>query len=257
MYHVFRAIIVTPATRRSVRLCKGVHIFTPEYVRVPAINVDRGTFLIPEGVSFEDASFAEPLACVLRGQNRANVKAGQTVLVAGSGISGLMHIKLARSRKVGKIIAMDTIDYRLEVAKKFGADATISNAKNLPERVRELNDGKLADVVIICFDGFIDEALASVEGGGTVLFFAGAREGQTIPQSINEIFWRREVTLTSTYAGSPTDCIDALELIRSGAVNVTDMISHRLALADIQQGFQLVSQPWKQYTIKVVIEPQK
>ncbi len=241
-------------------LQKNTHFYPggfAEYVRVPAINVDRGTFPIPDGVSFENASFTEPLACVLRGQNRAGVSAGQTVLVAGSGISGLMHINLAKSRGAGRIIAMDTIDYRLEVAKKLGADHVISNAEDLPNQMRKLNDGNLVDIVIICFDGFIEPALESVESGGTVLFFAGAREGQTIPMTINDLFWRREVTLTSSYAGGPADCKNALELIRDGAVQVKDMISHRFPLAEIGKGFQMVSQPWKQYTIKVIIEPQK
>ena len=59
-----------------------------EYLRVPAINVDRGVFKIPDGLSFDEASFAEPLACVLRGQQRANVRAGQSVIVLGSGLAG-------------------------------------------------------------------------------------------------------------------------------------------------------------------------
>ncbi len=241
-------------------LQRGTHFYPggfAEFVRVPAINVERGTFTIPEGVSFEDASFTEPLACVLRGQNRANVKEGQTVLVAGSGISGLLHINLARSRNVGSIIAMDTIEYRLEIAKKMGANFILSGDDNLPIRIRELNNGNLADVVIICYDGFIEQALESVESGGTILFFAGAREGQKIPLTINDLFWRREVTLTSTYAGDPNDCINALKLIKEKKVNVNAMISHRLPFSEIQKGFQLVSQPWKQYTIKVIIEPQK
>jgi L-iditol 2-dehydrogenase len=75
--------------------------------------------------------------------------------------------------------------------------------------------------------------------------------------SINDLFWRRELTLTSAYAGAPADCTNALNLIRAGSVRVSEMISHKLPFDEIQQGFQLVSQPWKQYTIKVIIEPQK
>ncbi len=228
-----------------------------EYVQVPAINVDYGTFPIPKGVSFEEASFTEPLACVLRGQNQARIRPGQTVFVVGSGISGLMHINLARVNGAGRIIAFDTIDYRLDAAKKFGADDVISNEENVPELVKELNDCKLADLVIICRGAFTKFALESVESGGTVLFFAGAREGETIPMSINDLFWRRELTLTSAYAGAPADCTNALNLIRAGSVRVAEMISHRLPFEEIQKGFQLVSQPWKQYTIKVIIEPQK
>lgn len=228
-----------------------------EYVRVPAINVDRGTFPIPDSVSFEEASFTEPLACILRGQNQAQLKPGQSVLVVGCGISGLMHINLARARGAGRIIGFDTIDYRLEAAKKFGADDVLSDEKDVASQVRDLNNGNLADQVIICRGKFMNHGLTSVESGGTVLFFAGAREGETIPICVNDLFWRRELTLTSAYAGAPADCTNALELIRAGSVNVAEMISHRLPFEDIGKGFQLVSQPWKQYSIKVVVEPQK
>jgi len=88
-----------------------------EYLRIPQINVDRGTFLLPDKVSYEDGTFAEPLACVLRGQRIAKLKPGHSVLVIGSGISGLLHIKLARALGAGKIIAMP--DVRLLENKNF------------------------------------------------------------------------------------------------------------------------------------------
>jgi L-iditol 2-dehydrogenase len=166
-----------------------------EYVRVPAINVDRGVFPIPDSVSFEEASFTEPLACVLRGQNQARIEPGQSVFVVGCGISGLMHINLARARGAGRIIGFDTIDYRLEAAKKFGADEVISSENDIAGQIRELNNEKLADQVIICRGAFMNHGLSSVESGGTVLFFAGAKEGETIPMCVNDLFWRRELTL--------------------------------------------------------------
>ena len=89
-----------------------------EYIRIPKINVDRGVFILPEEVSFEDGVFVEPLACVLRGQRLAHLSAGQTVFVIGSGISGLLHIALARASGAGRIIASDINEYRLKAAKK-------------------------------------------------------------------------------------------------------------------------------------------
>ena len=76
-----------------------------EYLRVPAINVDRGVFTMPDGLSFDEASFAEPLACVYRGQRRANIQPGQSVIVLGSGLAGLLHVNLARALGAGRIIA--------------------------------------------------------------------------------------------------------------------------------------------------------
>jgi L-iditol 2-dehydrogenase len=228
-----------------------------EYVRVPAINVDRGVFPIPEGVSFEEATFTEPLACVLRGQKKARLSPGDSVFVLGCGISGLLHINLASALGAGRIIAADTIEYRMKAGEKFGAEKVISAENDVPSELRKINDGYLADLVIICRGAFIPQALKSVEKGGTVLFFAGAKENDKIPYTVNELFWRTEVTLTTSYAGSPDDCINALELIRAKRVNVKDMITHRFGLADAVKGFYLVSHPWEQESIKVIVEPQK
>jgi L-iditol 2-dehydrogenase len=157
----------------------------------------------------------------------------------------------------GRIIGMDTIDFRLKMAQKFGADAVIPTDQDIPERLRELNDGRLADLVIICRGRWISQALHSVERGGTVLFFAGAREGDTIPVPINDLFWRTEITLTSSYAGPPADSIAALNLIRSKRVPVNDMITQRLPLADAAKGFHLLTHPAEHDSMKIIIEPQK
>jgi L-iditol 2-dehydrogenase len=101
----------------------------------------------------------------------------------------------------------------------------------------------------------IIQALHSVERGGTVLLFAPTEPGVTIPISINELFWRNEVTVTTSYAGSPADITVALELIRTGKVRVSEMITHRLSLAETGLGFQLVAKA--QDSIKVIIEPQR
>ena len=228
-----------------------------EFVRLPAINVDRGVFAIPDGVSFEEATFAEPLACVLRGQRRAGIKAGNSVLVIGSGIAGLLHIHLARVLGSGLIVATDVSDYRLGMARRFGADAAIHADEDVPARVRELNQGRLADVVIACTGALsaISQALKSVERGGTVLLFAPTGPGITIPLSVNDFFWRNDVALTTSYAASPADYAAALGLIGSRQVNVREMITHRLPLAEVAVGFKLVAEAGE--SAKVIIEPQK
>src|SRR5512136_570067 len=106
-----------------------------EYLRVPGINVDRGVFLLPEEVSFEDGVFIEPLACVLRGQRLAGFHPGQSVLILGSGISGLLHLLLARTLGAGRIMATDVSEYRLQKAREFGADAVLHAAEDIPEGV--------------------------------------------------------------------------------------------------------------------------
>lgn len=228
-----------------------------EYLRLPAINVDRGVYLLPDEVSFEEATFIEPLACVLRGQRLAGVQLSDSILIIGSGIAGLLHIHLAQAIGAGIIIATDIVDYRLEQAKRFGADFTIHAKGDIPARIREVNNGRLADVVIICTGATmaVPQALNSVERGGTVLFFAPTNQGVTIPLSINDVFWRNEVALISSYAGDRADHILALDLIRARRVRVQEMITHRLPLDQTELGFQLVAEA--KDSIKVIIEPQR
>lgn len=228
-----------------------------EYIRLPAINVDRGVFLLPDEVSYEEATFIEPLACILRGQRLARMSLGNSVLVIGSGIAGLLHVQLACTLGAGRVIAIDINEYRLEAAQRFGADAAIHAEEDLPARLRQVNNGRLADRVIVCTGAIsaITQALQSVERGGTVLLFAPTDPGVAIPISINELFWRNDITLTTSYGGSPADYMAALELIRVHHICPGEMITHRLSLAETGLGFQLVASA--QNSIKVIIEPQR
>jgi L-iditol 2-dehydrogenase len=228
-----------------------------EYLLLPRINVELGVFPLPDELSFEEATFIEPLACVLRGQRLSHLQPGCTVLVIGSGVAGLLHIQLARFSGAGRIIVTDIVDYRLEAARSFGADIAIQAEEYTPAYLRQAANGRLADLVVLCSGAIsaIAQALESVERGGTVLFFAPTEPGVSIPISVNDLFWRNEITLTSSYGGSPGDYAAALELIRAGKIRVREMITHRLGLAETGLGFQLVAQA--QDSLKVIIAPQR
>ncbi len=227
-----------------------------EYLRVPRLNVDRGVFLLPDEVSFEEGAFIEPLACVVRGQRVARLQPGQAVLVLGSGISGLLHIALARALGAGRIVATDVNEYRLNAAQRFGADLVIHAEEDVPARLYQANEDRLADLVIVCtgaFPAFI-QALQSVDRGGTVLFFAPTEPGVDLPVPVND-FWRNGITLMPSYGNSPLDAAVAIELIRARRVPVGEMITHRLSLAETGLGFQLVAEAGE--SIKVIIEPHR
>jgi L-iditol 2-dehydrogenase len=228
-----------------------------EYLRLPALNVDRGVFRLPDRVSYEEATFVEPLACILRGQRRAGFLPGKNVLVIGSGIAGLLHIRLARAQGAHLILATDINQYRLEAARDAGADLAVSAREDISTRFRQANQGRLADLVIVCTGAVsaLEQGLHSVERGGSILFFAPTAPGVSIPLSINEVFWRNDVFLTTSYAGSPADYQLALDLIEAGSVPVKSMITHRLPLSEIGRGFELVADA--RDSIKVIIEPQK
>ncbi len=227
-----------------------------EYIRVPRINVERGVYLLPDGLSFEDGTFIEPLGCVVRGQRLADVRVDDTVLVLGSGVSGLLHIQLARVRGAERVIATDINEYRLKAAEKFGADAVIHAEEDVPKKLRQLNEGRLADRVIVCTGATSasEQALRCVDRGGTVLFFAVPGPGVNIPVPIAS-FWRDEVTLMTSYGAGPDDLEEALQLIEGDRVNVHDMITHRLGLGEAGLGFKLVAEARE--SLKVIIEPQR
>lgn len=225
-----------------------------EYIRVPKINVELGTLRIPDSMTFDEGSFIEPLACVVRAQRFARLCAGQTVLVIGSGISGLLHIQLARARGAERIIATDISDFRLNAAKQFGADATIHGSEDVPAKLLESKDGRLADVVIVCTGALpaAQQATKSIDRGGTLLFFAPTAAGVDVPIPLFD-FWRDEINVVTSYAGSGDDLKDALELIRHRKVRVADMVTHRLPLAQTGVGFQLTASGLD--SIKVIIDP--
>ena len=240
-------------------VCETLHntSFDPggfsEFVRVPKINVDYGTFLLPNEISFVDGTLIEPLGCVIRGQRRANIKSNHTILVLGSGISGLLHIKLARARGVERVIATDINQYRMNAAKRLGADIVISAKDDVPRRVREANKGRLADRIIVCTGAVsaVRQALKSIDAGGTILLFAPTDPKVDISLRLNE-FWTKQTTLTSTYAAAPNDIEKAMEYIRSREVDVHNMITHQLSLAETSRGFQLVAEAKE--SIKVIIK---
>ncbi|MBI5893420.1 MAG: alcohol dehydrogenase catalytic domain-containing protein [Deltaproteobacteria bacterium] len=227
-----------------------------EYIRVPKINVDRGTFVLPQEISHEEGTFIEPLACCFRGLRLSNFKAGQRVLVIGSGISGLLHIQLAKALGAGKIVATDISEYRLNAAKRLGADEIINAKEDVPKKLKEINKGMLADLVIICTvaETAIQQGLQSVDRGGTILFFAPTNPDVKTPIPLLDI-WRNEITLTTSYAASGLDITATMELIANKRVNVKDMITHRLPLAEAGKGFKLVAEARE--SIKVIIEPQR
>ena len=241
--------------------CETLHTtnFDPggfaQYVRIPPLQADRGVFRLADHVTFEEGSFFEPLACVVRGQRSANLRPGQTVVVLGAGISGVLHIALARALGAGRIIATDISEFRLNLARRFGADAVFDAKDDVPKRVREANGGRPADLVVVCAGALapFKQALASVDRGGTVLCFATTDPGVELPVPLNE-FWRNDVTLKPSYGNSPYDAKVALELIAARRVPVADMITHRLPLEETLQGFRLMSTPGGEH-LKVVILP--
>lgn len=214
-----------------------------EFVRVPKINVQSGVYVLPENVSYEEGTMIEPFACVVRAQRIIGVTEGQTVLVLGSGISGLLNIRFAKFNGA-RVVATDIDEYRLNKAKEFGADKVLNAHEDL--------SSIKADRVIICTGAYkaVGQAFDCVDKKGIILFFAIPNKDIVLP---TVDFWRNELTITSSYGAAPVDLDEALNLIAENKVDIKDTITHKLPLAEIQEGFKLVADAKE--SLKVVLEP--
>jgi L-iditol 2-dehydrogenase len=227
-----------------------------QYIRVPKINVDFGVYKLPDDMSFEEGTFIEPLACVCRGQRLANLQEEDSVLIIGSGITGILHVQLAKFKGVKKIVVSDINPYRLELAKKFGATDIINARDNLPAKLKEINDGHLADQVIVCTGATSASmsALDCVDNGGTILFFAVPDPTVKLPVPINQ-FWRNEIKMQTSYGAAPNDLEDSLRVLATKQLNIADMITHKLPLTEAQEGFRLMAEAGQ--SLKVILEPNR
>jgi L-iditol 2-dehydrogenase len=229
-----------------------------QFLRLPAINVQKqGVYRLPDGVSFDEATFVEPVACVLRAQRLAGLKKGQCVLIFGCGVAGLLHLQVARIKGARPIAVVDIVDFRLQTARDLGADFILKADEDIILKLRQINQGRLADMIVLCTgaESALSLALKSVERSGTILFFAPTEPGFSLPLPVNELFWRNEITLISSYAGTPNDHREALELISSRCLRLEEMITHRLSLDQTGLGFRLVAQA--QDSLKVIVYPNK
>jgi L-iditol 2-dehydrogenase len=227
-----------------------------QYIRVPEINVQRGVFILPENLSYEEGTFIEPLACVLRGQRMAGLRRGQTLLILGAGLSGLLHLLAAKANGIGRVAVTDVSAYRLKAAKELGADVALNAKEDVLGLLRKANEGRLADQVFICTGAYsvFLQALQSVERAGAILCFAATDPGVNLPVPVND-FWRQSIKIVHSYGASPADLQQALDLLAGRKISVGKLITHRLGLAEAGLGFRLAAEAKE--CIKVVLEPQK
>lgn len=213
-------------------LAHGIEGGFAEYVRLPREIVEIGGVVkLPDDLPFERAVLAEPLSCVLASVKACRVEAESTVLILGAGPMGLMHVKMAKWSGA-RVIAVDLLDGRLEAAKKMGADFCLNpRSVNYKEEISKITDGRGAEAVIASLGvpQVIEEHLKLTRKGGTFNIFGGPPAGQLISVDPRWLHYG-EIVLTGTFASSPGQFRECLELIRSGAVEADDLISHRFEL---------------------------
>jgi len=237
---------------------QSVNNFEPgafsEYLKVGGKSVETGTLKLPDNISYEEGTFIEPLGTIIRGLRATEIKPGDSLLVIGAGLSGLLFIKAAKALGAGRIIATDVQEGRLAAAKRFGADYTALAGEDVPALLEGINNGRLADRVILTTGAMpaVEQAMNSVGRGATLLFFAVPRPEERVEVDFNS-YWRNDITLKTSYGSAPTDHYQAMELMGSGRIDVKDMITHRLPLEQIASGFKMAAEG--KDCLKVIIEP--
>jgi L-iditol 2-dehydrogenase len=228
-----------------------------ELMVVPAkvLAVD-GVNRIPDGVSFAEASVAEPLACVLNGQELVNVHDDDVVVVVGAGPIGCLHVRLARARGAAQVFLVDINRARLEAsAAHVQPDEWICGEDtDVVDAVAKLTDGRGADVIITAAASATaqEQAIVMAARRGRISFFGGLPKDAPIISCDSNLVHYRELSIFGANGSSPRHNREALELIGSGTVPVLDLITHRLPLDQALDAFDLVA---RGEAIKVTIEP--
>jgi L-iditol 2-dehydrogenase len=226
-----------------------------EYVRVMNWIVKEGTVLIPDDVTFEEASFLEPLNTCLKALETAGLQSGEVVVVYGQGPVGLLMMQSAVSEGA-QVVGLDLLDSRLQLSKQLGAVAALNPERDdVRSAVAALSEGRGADLAVVAAASprAIEEAQAIVRRGGRILLFAQTVPGEMISVDASRICME-EKKLIGSYSASIELQEKAARLIFTREVNVSRLISHRFALELLPEGIHLASHP-SEHSLKVVIQP--
>ena len=211
-----------------------------EYFRVPAPNLEIDTLEIPDALSFEEATLIEPVACCIKAQRKCNIETGDTVAIIGAGPSGIIHLMLSRCFGAGKVVVSDVINYRLEAAKSFGADLAVNpQEESLVEKVKEVADGRGADLVIVTapnVKAFAD-GIKICRRGGSVCLFAPVQPRERAKVSPHRLFFS-EITVVPSYSTSHVETRMALAMLSSKRISARELVTHVFPLRNIMDAFK-------------------
>lgn len=245
--------------RGDYTLCKQFHETNirpggfSESFRVPALNLQLDTMRIPDAMPFEEATFIEPVGCCLRALKKCDIQAGDTVAVIGAGVTGLIHLALSKLLGASKTIVSDLFENRLDVARKLGADAAVNpEVEDLAKVVNAETEDRGVDVAVVTAPSLQAYAtgLSVCRRGGKLCVFAPTIPGKYLQISPKELFFN-EVKIIPSYSTSHLETREALELMRSGRLDVKDIITHRFKLVDTAEAFKMASD--SKHSLKVIV----
>jgi len=241
------------ATWRSSRLDPGA---LAEYVRVPRENV-ADTLRLPAGVSFEDATLIEPLACCVKAYDRVGLAPGEVVLIIGLGSMGQLLVALAKERGASVVVGADFVATRRAKALEMGATGVVDPASDsVADALRAATRGRLADVVIVG-PGDVRAMRAGLEAtqpGGRWCCFWPTPPDVELPISPFDCYFR-ELTLHFAYSCGPADTREALRLIEKGVVGAHQLVTHRFPLAETRLAFDMTRSAGDSIKSIVIVDP--
>jgi L-iditol 2-dehydrogenase len=243
-----RGEYVQCATWRASKITPGG---MAEYFLVSAEN-QRDTLRLPDDVADIDGVLVEPAACVVKSIRRSGLKPGETILVIGLGIMGMMHVKLARHQGAGLVIGADLFETRASRAKVLGADiGLVVSGDDLAEQIRQITDGAMADVVIVGpgTARALTTGIAAAGKGATVVQFTATPPEEEMLVRPHDLYFN-ETRLIPSYSCGPDDTREALELVRRGVLNARELVTHRFPLARVCEAYDQAQKP---DSLKVVV----
>jgi 2-desacetyl-2-hydroxyethyl bacteriochlorophyllide A dehydrogenase len=218
-----------------------------EYVSIPASKCHT----LPDTVSFEEASLVEPLAVAVHAVTLASLETNEDVCILGSGAVGLMTLQVVNDIGAKKLFVIDTLEYRLDLAKKLGATRTINAKKEDPVKEVLAHGGVNTVFEAVGHQKTVQQTLSMVQKGGKVIII-GMLDA-TMELGMLDVTVK-EIEIRGSYGYTSKDFKQALTLITKGKVEVKSLITHVLPLHDIAKGFDMLSQG-SENVIKVVLKP--
>ena len=259
VHHHVACLTCHYCTHGDYTLCKQFHEthIDPggfaEYFRVPASNLEIDTLKIPETLSFEEATLIEPVGCCIKAFSKCSIQADDTVVIIGAGTTGIVHTVLSKIFGAARTIVSDLIDYRLQTAKKFGADLTVNpENEDLETVVKGETDGMGADLVIVTAPSLeaYKSGLSVCRKGAKLCVFAPTSPGKYLQISPKELFFS-EIQIIPSYSTSHLETRKALELIKTGRLKVKELITHRFKLANAAKAFKTTLE--NKESLKVIV----
>lgn len=226
-----------------------------EYVKVPAVNLSRDTLVLPKKLGYLGGTLVEPLACVVKGIRRMTIEPGDSVLVIGLGVMGLLFVILARHYGASKVIGVDMVPYRLAKALDFGADDVIDiTEEDSKKRLMQMTRGDGADKVVVGPGSVpaMAQGISCAGPGATVLFFTPTPPGDILKIKPNELYFK-EITIVQSYSCGPDDTREALKLLNAGVIPVGKIITHTFPLEEAAEAFRLTAKAGESLKCVVVM----